>query len=182
MACSDCYLDAGPDRSARAPDLDTRLEQLAAMGVFEIALGGGEGLVADPDGLLATAERIRALGMVPNLTTSGFGVTEALADRLQVMGQVNVSIDGLGKIYADSRGFDGTRTALGGEEMSQRLRTKTKWLGADIDSVDEWTREIATRDYMSYLPYEVEVDASPVGRLTDWIRRGADPANAEETP
>ena len=72
----------------------------------------------------------------------------------------------------------------------KRLRTKTKWLGADIDGVDAWVREIGTRDYMSFLPYEVEVDGSPAGQLPDWIRRGAvpgadpapDPANAEEAP
>ena len=112
VACTDCYLDAGPDRTEVVPELDRRLEELAAMGVFEVALGGGEGLYADPEGLLATARRIRELGMVPNLTTSGFGMTADRARQLRVMGQVNISLDGLNGIYADSRGFDGTTTAL----------------------------------------------------------------------
>ena len=79
---------------------------------------------------------------------------------------------------------DGVRTALAGAEMSKKLRAKTKWLGADIDDVDEWMREIGTRDYMSYLPYEVEIDGAPAGQLPDWIESPtvSDVPGAEETP
>jgi len=83
------------------------LEELAALGVFEIALGGGKELARDPRRLLALADHIRALGMVPNLTTSGVGLTPPLARALRVMGQVNVSVDA-----DDIRGWDGTAGAL----------------------------------------------------------------------
>lgn len=110
-ACKGCYLDAGPDAAAPDPDLDEDVDRLAAMGVLEVALGGGEGLLRDD--LLALAERIRARGMVPNLTTSGFGLTPARAARMAgVFGQVNVSLDGLGAEYAAVRGWDGAELGL----------------------------------------------------------------------
>ncbi|MEL6347919.1 MAG: radical SAM protein, partial [Myxococcota bacterium] len=80
VKCADCYLDAGPD----APDADLgalaqTLEALAEMGVFEVAFGGGEALLR-PE-VLDLADTARALGITPNLTTSGFGVTEGVAQR-----------------------------------------------------------------------------------------------------
>lgn len=110
-ACDGCYLDAGPDGSPPDPALDDDLRRLAAAGVLEIALGGGEVLLRDD--LVALGERIRALGMVPNLTTSGFGLTPAHARRMAgVFGQVNVSLDGLGADYAAVRGWDGAALGL----------------------------------------------------------------------
>lgn len=112
VRCTDCYLDAGPDRVEAPPAVEDQLEQLAAMGVFEVALGGGELLASDPERLFALADRCRALGLVPNLTTSGFGMRPELARRLRCMGQVNVSLDGVGEGYRTRRGFDGTTVAL----------------------------------------------------------------------
>lgn len=112
VRCTDCYLDAGPTRTEAPPDVERQLAELARMGVFEVALGGGELLASDPERLFALAARCRDLGLVPNLTTSGFGMGPELARRLRVMGQVNVSLDGLGPAYRARRGFDGTRVAL----------------------------------------------------------------------
>ncbi|MCK6504307.1 radical SAM protein [Myxococcota bacterium] len=112
--CAGCYLEAGPERPVREPgadDLRARLDELAAMGVLEVAFGGGEGLLrADLLDLLAHA---RGLGLVPNLTTSGFGLSPALARRLApLVGQVNVSLDGLGPVYRQVRGWDGAARGL----------------------------------------------------------------------
>ncbi len=109
-SCETCYLDAGPGSDAGVP-LDGVLEELASMGVFEVAFGGGEGLLRED--LLDLGRRARALGMVPNLTTSGFGLTEARARELAlVFGQVNVSLDGLGETYRAIRGWDGAALGL----------------------------------------------------------------------
>ncbi len=114
VACTDCYLDAGPDREAAEPGLAALIadvDQLAKMGVFEVALGGGEALLRDD--LLDLCAHIRSVGMVPNLTTSGFGVTPERAARLaDLVGQVNVSLDGLDEAYRAVRGWDGTALAL----------------------------------------------------------------------
>ena len=112
VACTGCYLSAGPDRSATEPaDLGPQLEALAEAGVLEVAFGGGEALLRED--LLALAEKARSLGLVPNLTTSGFGLTHRRAAQLaSVMGQVNVSLDGIGETYARSRGWDGAGMGL----------------------------------------------------------------------
>ncbi len=112
VACTGCYLSAGPDRAPTEPeDLLPVLDRLAQDGVLEVAFGGGEALLRDD--LPALAGAARARGLVPNVTTSGFGLTptraRALASRC---GQVNVSLDGLGAAYADTRGWDGAALGL----------------------------------------------------------------------
>jgi radical SAM protein with 4Fe4S-binding SPASM domain len=82
-----------------AGELDTvslkrALDILAAMKVFHVALGGGEALER-PD-LFEIAEYARETGLVPNLTVSGTGITPAIAQRMKLFGQVNVSIDSVG--------------------------------------------------------------------------------------
>lgn len=113
VACDDCYLGAGPDAGPDpdAASLRADLDALAEMGVFEVALGGGEvGMRSD---LVALCDEVRARGMVPNLTTSGFGVTPRLAHELASrVGQVNVSLDGLDDSYAAVRGWDGRKVGL----------------------------------------------------------------------
>ncbi len=112
VACSACYLSAGPgEGDVDLDELRGRLPELAALGVLEVAFGGGEALLRSE--VVALCREARALGMVPNLTTSGFGVTPELAVELAgLVGQVNVSLDGLGDVYVASRGWDGTERGL----------------------------------------------------------------------
>lgn len=116
-ACTGCYLSAGPDRPATEPgDLRERLDELAAMGVFEVAFGGGEALLRED--LFDLAAHAQQLGMVANLTTSGFGLTPRRARQMAALfGQVNVSLDGLGETYAASRGWSGAARGLGALQM-----------------------------------------------------------------
>jgi radical SAM protein with 4Fe4S-binding SPASM domain len=108
--CKGCYVDAVPDGAALPfEDACRILDELAAMGVFHVALGGGEAL--ELDYLFAVAEHARKAGITPNLTTSGLGLDEASAKRCAVFGQINVSVDGTGKAYEEARGFDGFRHA-----------------------------------------------------------------------
>ena len=104
--CKGCYVDATPQGAALSLDeARSILDDLAAMGVFHVALGGGEAL--ELDYLFAVADHARKVGIVPNLTTSGLGLDEATARRCAVFGQINVSIDGVGAAYQRARGFDG---------------------------------------------------------------------------
>jgi radical SAM protein with 4Fe4S-binding SPASM domain len=94
LSCAFCYAESGPDREPE-PHAQTRrqiVERLAAWGVFEVALGGGEPtLLPDFSGLLAA---IRDSGMVPNVTTNGIihrpEIIEALAKHA---GVVHLSAD-----------------------------------------------------------------------------------------
>lgn len=102
--CDHCYMDGGePDKG----ELDTRrfkaaLDVLARMNVFHIALGGGEAL--ERGDLFEIAEYARQIGLVPNLTVSGYSITQDLADKMKIFGQVNVSFDGVGERYGVHRG------------------------------------------------------------------------------
>ena len=117
--CTGCYVDATPTGAELSYEDACRiLDQLAAMGVFHVALGGGEAL--ESEHLFAVAEHAVKVGIVPNLTTSGLGMTPALAERCRVFGQINVSIDGVGEGYRRARGFDGFRHAERALELLRR--------------------------------------------------------------
>jgi radical SAM protein with 4Fe4S-binding SPASM domain len=104
--CKGCYVDATPRGAALSfADACAVLDELARMGVFHVALGGGEAL--ELDYLFAVADHARSVGITPNLTTSGLGLDEATARRCAVFGQINVSVDGVGRAYQEARGFDG---------------------------------------------------------------------------
>ena len=105
-ACPHCYMDSG-DRDRNEMDTETfkrALDTLAGMGVFHVALGGGEALLRDD--LFELARHARSVGLVPNLTTSGRGLTQRQASQLTAFGQVNVSLDGVGPLSAVFRGKD----------------------------------------------------------------------------
>jgi radical SAM protein with 4Fe4S-binding SPASM domain len=102
--CPHCYMDAGEPDSGELDTAGMRaaLQALADMEVFHVALGGGEALER-PD-LFELAEFARHIGLVPNLTVSGRGISAAVADKMRVFGQVNVSMDGTGSAYEVFRG------------------------------------------------------------------------------
>ena len=124
--CTGCYVDATPSGAAFSEaDAKRALERLAAMGVFHVALGGGEAV--DLPYLLEVARHARRLGITPNLTTAGLAIDESFArEAAGVFGQVNVSLDGLRDDYRASRGFDGFPAALRGLE---RLRAHSRHIG-----------------------------------------------------
>lgn len=109
--CPGCYTSStARGHEASTDSVRAAITRLADLGVFHLAMGGGESLLrAD---LFELAGHARAQGMVPNLTTSGLGMTAELAGRCRVFGQVNVSLDGLGDVYRTSRGYDGADVAL----------------------------------------------------------------------
>jgi len=111
VGCRHCYMGAGEPDSG---ELDTRelkraLKALADMGVFHVALGGGEALARSD--LFEIAAHAREVGLVPNLTVSGALMTPEIARRMKVFGQVNVSMDGVGEAYAVHRGNNLFETA-----------------------------------------------------------------------
>jgi radical SAM protein with 4Fe4S-binding SPASM domain len=108
--CRSCYVDARPDGPALSFDqARVLLDRLAALGVFHLALGGGEAL--ELEYLFELAAYARQIGLLPNLTTSGLDLTAAQAERCKVFGQINVSVDGVGDGYRRARGHDGFERA-----------------------------------------------------------------------
>lgn len=117
--CTDCYLDAKPD--GYMPSYDELCERILALrdlGASTVAFGGGEPLLRNDLGDLAAFAR--SLGMVPVMTTSGLGLSEARAAELRAFAQINISHDGVGGAYASVRGFDGSRAAERAMELLSR--------------------------------------------------------------
>jgi len=106
VGCPHCYMDASePDPGEMDTETFKRaLTALSEMGVFHVALGGGEAL--ERDDLFDLADHARKVGLVPNLTTSGLPVSERNAAQMTVFGQVNLSLDGIGPLSAVFRGRD----------------------------------------------------------------------------
>jgi radical SAM protein with 4Fe4S-binding SPASM domain len=115
--CSHCYMDSGVRDAGELPAEDFRkaVDLLAGMGVFHMALGGGEALER-PD-FFELASYVRARGIVPNLTTNGVLMTREHAAKCGMFGQVNVSIDGATSFEEAGRSPAALAAAIRGVEM-----------------------------------------------------------------
>jgi radical SAM protein with 4Fe4S-binding SPASM domain len=125
--CRGCYTGATPKAGAGEWGLESwrrAIDTLADMGVFHLALGGGESATLPWLGELAAHARDR--GLIPNLTTSGLAGLSDLLDIAHLFGQINVSIDGLGAAYQAVRGFDGFARA---DRAVQALRARKREIG-----------------------------------------------------
>ncbi|MBJ6724233.1 radical SAM/SPASM domain-containing protein [Geomesophilobacter sediminis] len=100
--CGHCYMDSGTPEAGElsAEEFRNGVDLLAEMGVFHLALGGGEALER-PD-FFELAAYVRRRGMVPNLTTNGSRITAEIAEKCRLFGQVNVSIDRVGDHRGES--------------------------------------------------------------------------------
>ena len=176
--CTGCYVDATPQGAALSLDEACRiLDELASMGVFHVALGGGEAL--ELDYLFAVAEHAHRVGIVPNLTTSGLGLTEELAARCAVFGQINVSIDGVGEGYRRARGFDGFRHA---ERALEWLRAVKREVGINCvvsRSSFDGLREVARLAKRLHLNELELLRFKPVGRGLAHLDEELNPAQAK---
>jgi pyrroloquinoline quinone biosynthesis protein E len=163
VACHDCYLDAGPDKAGDANGWEDDVAAMASMGAFEVAIGGGDpGPLPD---LEARLDRLAAIGVLPNLTTSGFGVTEARARGLAGrVGQVNVSLDGLHEDYEAARGFDGRAVALRAIDRlvaaGVRVGVNTVITRFNAESLDAMAEVLAARGVAEWQLLRLK----PVGR------------------
>ncbi len=127
--CKGCYTAATPHASREwgLHKWKTAIDSLAEMGVFHVALGGGES--ADLPWLGELVDHCREKGLVPNLTTSGLSNLERVLELAPKFGQINVSMDGLGQDYKAVRGFDGFSRA---DDAIRRLRERTSNVGINV--------------------------------------------------
>lgn len=128
--CQGCYTGASAEGAPNEWGLaewKRAIDELAATGVFHVALGGGESAVLPWLGELASYCRER--GIIPNLTTSGLDGLDALLAIADRFGQINVSLDGLNDTYAAVRGFDGFARA---DAAIRRLRATKREVGINV--------------------------------------------------
>ena len=109
--CPSCYLDATPEGAEPTFDeLLRALDAIARSGAFVVAFGGGEPTLRSDLGELAREAKAR--GLSPVVTTSGLRLSTEKRARLRDFDGVNVSLDGVGEIYAHQRGLDGAADAI----------------------------------------------------------------------
>ncbi len=97
--CSSCYMGS---QDSFCNELTTEewkrfFDTLRALGVFHVALGGGEAFLRND--LLELVLYCKEIGLVPNLTTHGQCLGEAEIAICKEMGQVNLSLDGINDQY-----------------------------------------------------------------------------------
>jgi nif11-class peptide radical SAM maturase 3 len=109
LACSHCGSRAGKPRTKElsteeALDL---VRQLAAVGIKEVTLIGGEAFLR-PD-WLEIAQAITQAGMLCGMTTGGYGISLETAKKMKAAGisTVSVSVDGLEATHNRLRGRKG---------------------------------------------------------------------------
>ena len=116
LACRHCGSRAG---RARPDELDTAqcldlVQQMAALGVREVTLIGGEAYLRED--WLEIVRAIAAHGMTPTMTSGGRGIDDRLAAQAKLAGLagVSISLDGLAATHDRLRGVAGSHArALG---------------------------------------------------------------------
>ncbi|MCP4746236.1 MAG: radical SAM protein [Desulfobacteraceae bacterium] len=101
--CPHCYMASGqrPSDELDTASVKNALDVLSGLKVFHVALGGGEALLRED--LFEIATYARAIGIIPNLTISGAGITDEVARKMLVFGQVNLSVDSVDPQYQPYR-------------------------------------------------------------------------------
>jgi pyrroloquinoline quinone biosynthesis protein E len=105
LDCPFCYRENSKDM--KTEQITDFIDVLSQMGVFQLAIGGGEPLLRDD--LAYIIDYCYGKGIVPNLTTNGTLLTESFIEKISgKVGQVNLSfndcfdqkgIDNDGKIF-----------------------------------------------------------------------------------
>jgi radical SAM protein with 4Fe4S-binding SPASM domain len=185
MGCPQCYSSSTPDaEDMPLADAERLLRELAAAGVCQMAIGGGEPLL-HPD-IVRILELCRDLGIVANLTTTGIGLSPRVLDAMaSSCGAVALSLEDVGEGYAVRRrmGFDAFEAALA-KLLGRGLR-----VGFQVTlSAQNLARLPAIIDYaltveglygvifLAYKPvgrgdgYETPLSAIPPDELYPWLR------------
>lgn len=109
LDCPHCYASstsAGAHGSWE--DISLALDQIAEVGAFQLAIGGGEPLLHPRIGDILA--RCHELGIVPNLTTSGLNLKSDTLELLaKYCGAVGVSLEGIGEEFDQYRKTGFTR-------------------------------------------------------------------------
>ncbi len=100
VGCEGCYMNSGTEAGDEltTEEVKKRLRLLRAMGVFHVALGGGEAFKRTD--FREIVDYCRSIGLLANLTTNGIDLTDNDIETCILMGQVNVSMDGIGEAFS----------------------------------------------------------------------------------
>ncbi|HYG34290.1 MAG TPA: SPASM domain-containing protein [Clostridia bacterium] len=94
LSCPSCYAALQSQDSGTLPldRIGALIDEWAKMGVFQLALGGGEPLLSPK--LVPVVRLARQRGIVPNVTTNGLLITEKLLGEIQgSLGELRMSLN-----------------------------------------------------------------------------------------
>jgi len=94
LRCPSCYVSLREDDDGSLPleRIQSLIDEWADMGVFQLALGGGEPLMSRK--FARVVRYARARGVVPNATTNGWLITEELLDEIAGnLGELRMSLN-----------------------------------------------------------------------------------------
>ncbi len=105
LRCPHCYANSSPNGGHISwDDLILALDNFLRVGVFQVALGGGEPTLHPRFTEILKAVRDR--GMVPNLTTNGKILTAGIAKAMaKYCGAIALSVEDTGKNFEKRRNF-----------------------------------------------------------------------------
>lgn len=114
LKCPQCYKNASEDIEMTFEKFSIIIDHAKALGVFQIALGGGEPLLVKD--LPKFVNKVTSCGMACTITSSGYGIAAELLEQLKMSGvnHIQISLNGSTKeINSYSRdGFDKAISAL----------------------------------------------------------------------
>lgn len=93
LECKHCYKSSSADFDAdlSLTQIKNIIDVLAEMKIFSVAFGGGEPFARKD--IFEIAEHARNNGIIPNVTTNGFYITENNAEKCKIFGHMHVSLD-----------------------------------------------------------------------------------------
>jgi len=94
LRCPSCYVGLSEDDDGSLPleRILSLIDEWAGMGVFQLALGGGEPLMSPK--FVPVVRYARAQGVVPNVTTNGSLITEEMLDETaESLGELRLSLN-----------------------------------------------------------------------------------------
>jgi len=185
VGCPQCYASSVPDGEHMAfEDAARILHELAAAGVCQIAIGGGEPLLHPQ--IVEIIELAYDLGIVPNVTTTGLALTPRVLETMaRCCGAVALSLEDVGEGFAKRR-----KTGAGFFEASlEKLRAhKIRTVFQVTLSAENLPRLPAIVDYCLAVPdlygviflaykavgrgdgYDTQLSAVHPGELYPWLR------------
>jgi MoaA/NifB/PqqE/SkfB family radical SAM enzyme len=109
--CDGCYMNSLSNYESDLPlnDIKKILKTFRDMGVFHVALGGGEAFEREDFGEIV--KYCKEIDLIPNLTTNGQYISKQDLEICRLMGQINISLDGINENYSiNGRNGDFTKT------------------------------------------------------------------------
>jgi radical SAM protein with 4Fe4S-binding SPASM domain len=160
LRCPSCYVGLSEEDvgALSLERIQTLIDEWSEMGVFQLALGGGEPLMSPNMALVARYARAR--GIIPNVTTNGRLITEKLiAEVAEQLGELRMSLNDAVTVHSAQL-----------EEKAGLLRARNVRFGFNL---------IVTRQNLNRLPELLRWSCDQGAATVNLIRPKPAPGNEQ---